>query len=76
MSVETLSGIFDFNKAPFFQSFMEVQVSPSKGIVTYSLWGQDGPLHWRELDRAGLVGKGADPDAQVTVSLPLTALAE
>lgn len=76
VSVETLSGIFDFNKAPFFQSFMEVQVSPSKGEVTYSLWGQDGPLRWRDLDRGGAMGQGAGPDAQVTVTLPLKVAGE
>jgi len=32
-SVEALSGLFDFNRAPFFQSFMEVRVERSNRRV-------------------------------------------
>ena len=43
-SVEALSGLFDFNHAPFFQSFMEVRVERSKKRVVLILNGVDGPL--------------------------------
>ena len=54
-SVEALSGIFDFNHAPFFQSFMEVRVERSKRRVVLILNGVDGPLHWRDLQTGGVV---------------------
>jgi hypothetical protein len=43
-SVEALSGIFDLNHAPFFQSFVEVRVERSKKRVVFSLNGVNGPL--------------------------------
>ena len=59
-SVEALSGLFDFNHAPFFQSFMEVRVERSKRRVVLVLNGVDGPLHWRDLQIGGVV---LPPDA-------------
>jgi len=62
-SVEALSGIFDFNRAPFFQSFMEVRVEGSARWVRLILHGVHGPLHWRDLEIGGAVRpKGANPD--------------
>jgi hypothetical protein len=58
-SVEALSGLFDFNRAPFFQSFLEVRVERSKRRVVVALNGTDGPLHWRDLQ----IGNGAVPPA-------------
>jgi uncharacterized membrane protein HdeD (DUF308 family) len=54
-SVEALSGIFDFNHAPFFQSFIEVRVESSKQRVVLVLNGVDGPLRWRDLQTGGAV---------------------
>ena len=54
-SVEALSGLFDFNRAPFFQSFMEVRVERSNRRVVLVLNGVDGPLHWRDLQTGGAV---------------------
>jgi hypothetical protein len=53
--IEALSGIFDFNHAPFFQSFMEVKVESSKRRIVLVLNGVHGPLHWRDLQIAGTV---------------------
>ena len=62
-SVEALSGIFDFNRAPFFQSFMEVRVEGSARRVRLMLHGVHGPLRWRDLEIGGEVRpKGASPD--------------
>lgn len=58
LSVETLSAIFDFNSAPFFQSFMEVRVERSKKRVVFALQGTNGPVLWREL-RIAEEGLGA-----------------
>jgi len=54
-SVEALSGLFDFNHAPFFQSFMEIRVERSKKRVVLILNGVDGPLRWRDLQLGGTV---------------------
>ena len=49
VSTETLSGMFDFNQAPFYQSFMEVRVERSKRRVVFALHGVNGPVRWRDL---------------------------
>ena len=65
-SVEAFSGIFDFNRAPFFQSFMEVRVERSKKRVVLILNGVNGPLQWRDLQTGGSVlPPGAQPDHRV-----------
>ena len=65
-SVEALSGIFDFNRAPFFQSFMEVRVERSKKRVVLVLNGVHGPLRWRDLRTGGaVIPLGAKPDDPV-----------
>ncbi|HMP60944.1 MAG TPA: metallophosphoesterase [Gemmatales bacterium] len=45
-----LSAAFDHNKAPYFQSFVEVQVLNSKREVHFIPYGANGPLRWRELE--------------------------
>jgi uncharacterized membrane protein HdeD (DUF308 family) len=65
-SVEALSGLFDFNRAPFFQSFMEVRVERSKRRIVLALYGVDGSLHWRDLQ----IGGGALP-ASATADDPV-----
>ena len=52
-SVEALSAVFDFNRAPYFQSFVEVRVERSRGRVVIAVIGVDGPLHWRDVQSAG-----------------------
>lgn len=54
-SVEALSAVFDFNRAPFFQSFVEVRVERSQSRVVMALIGVDGPLRWRDVQSAGAV---------------------
>ena len=71
-SVEALSGVFDFNRAPFFQSFMEVRVERSKKRVVLVLNGVDGPLRWRDLQLGGAVlpaGAAADDPAEFVVPM-------
>jgi 3',5'-cyclic AMP phosphodiesterase CpdA/uncharacterized membrane protein HdeD (DUF308 family) len=48
-SVEWLSAAFDYNVAPFFQSFVEVRVEPSAGRVRMLPWGVHGRLRWVDL---------------------------
>ncbi len=70
-SVEALSGIFDFNKAPFFQSFVEVQVKPQLNEVRLLLHGVNGLLTWGDLDRSGKLATEHSPSDSVIITLPL-----
>jgi hypothetical protein len=71
-SVEALSGLFDFNRAPFFQSFMEVRVERSKRRVVLALNGVNGPLRWRDLQTSGNVAPtGASSDDLVEFIVPM-----
>jgi hypothetical protein len=72
-SVEWLSGAFDVNVAPFFQSFVEVRVEPSSGRVRLRPYGIDGRLRWTDLQTSpGLRPPGVAPEEPVEWSLPLT----
>lgn len=71
-TAEPLSGIFDFNRAPFFQSFMEVRVERSAQRVHFLLHGAGGPLRWRDLQLGGAVlPQGAKPDDPVDFPMGL-----
>src|SRR5262249_7992399 len=48
-SVEWLSAAFDYNAAPFFQSFVEVPVEPSAQRVRLLPWRPHGRLQWPDL---------------------------
>jgi uncharacterized membrane protein HdeD (DUF308 family) len=71
-SVEALSGMFDFNRAPFFQSLVEVRVEGSARRVRLILHGVGGPLRWRDLQVGG-AGRpdGAGPDDPVEWIVPM-----
>jgi uncharacterized membrane protein HdeD (DUF308 family) len=56
---EMVSGAFDFNYAPFFQSFLEVSVERSQKRVRFLLYGVNGQLRWRDIQVSGQV-KPAD----------------
>ena len=47
-SAEWLSAAFDYNVAPFFQSFIEVKVEPSAHRVRLIPYGVNGRLTWGE----------------------------
>ena len=69
-SVEALSAVFDFNRAPFFQSFVEVRVERSRQRVVFALIGVDGPLRWNDV-QAGGFDPGHDPNAPVEIVVPM-----
>jgi 3',5'-cyclic AMP phosphodiesterase CpdA len=72
-SVEALSGVFDFNRAPFFQSFIEVRVERSQRRVVFAVMGVDGPLRWRDLQIGGSAAPaGIAPDSVVEIVVPMT----
>jgi uncharacterized membrane protein HdeD (DUF308 family) len=71
-TAEPLSGIFDFNRAPYFQSFVEVRVERSAHRVRLILHGTTGPLHWRDLQLGGgLPRAGTNPDDRVEFVIPM-----
>jgi uncharacterized membrane protein HdeD (DUF308 family) len=55
LTAETMAGVFDYNGAPFFQSFYEVRVEPSKNVVRLLPHGASGRLRWRDLQIYGQV---------------------
>ncbi len=71
-SPETLASAFDFNREPFFQSFMEVRVEGSANRVRFLLYGANGLLRWRDLQMFGAVKPAeASDDDPVQFDLPL-----
>lgn len=70
---EMVSGAFDFNRAPFFQSFVEVRVERSQNRVRFLVHGVNGPLRWREIQATpSVVPTGSSPDGPVEFIAPLT----
>jgi uncharacterized membrane protein HdeD (DUF308 family) len=67
-----MSAAFDHNKAPFFQSFVEVQVLNSKDEVRLIARGANGPLGWRDLENFRAVipaGKAEDDPVEFIVKM-------
>jgi hypothetical protein len=65
-SPEWLSAAFDYNVAPFFQSFIEIRVEPSARRVRLLPYGVHGRLQWADLDTSpGLRSAGASSDSLV-----------
>jgi uncharacterized membrane protein HdeD (DUF308 family) len=54
-TAETVAGAFDYSRAPFFQSFVEVRVEGSANRVCLIPHGANGPLRWRDLQTFGAV---------------------
>jgi hypothetical protein len=70
-SAEWLSAMFDYNAAPFFQSFVVVTVDPTAGTVTLRPWGVHGPLTWGVFDRSpAVMPAGTTPDTPVEWVIP------
>ncbi len=71
-SAEWLSAIFDYNVAPFFQSFVEVKVEPSQHRVRVIPYGVHGRLTWAEISMANVLGSTRpDPKAFVEWIIPM-----
>lgn len=69
---EWLSAAFDYNVAPFFQSFVEVRVESSVNQVRLRPWGVHGPLRWRDLEASeGLRPTGVSRDDVVEWVFPM-----
>jgi uncharacterized membrane protein HdeD (DUF308 family) len=63
---EWVSAAFDYNVAPYFQSFCEIRVEPSMNRIRVLPWGVHGRLRWSDLQKsADLVPAGTAADAAV-----------
>ncbi len=71
ISTETLSGMFDFNHAPFYQSFVEVRVERSKRRVVFALHGVSGAVRWRDMHASfkGVIGAKPDDPVELVASM-------
>ena len=70
-SAEGLSGIFDYNVAPFFQSLIVVRVEPSANRVRLWPLGVHGRLTWADIETSpGLRPAGVPPTAPVEWTIP------
>jgi hypothetical protein len=71
VSTETLSGMFDFNHAPFYQSFVEVRVERSKRRVVFALHGVSGAVRWRDMHASfkGVIGAKPDDPVEFVASM-------
>jgi hypothetical protein len=54
-SAEWLSAAFDYNQAPYFQSFMEVKVEQSRKRIRLIPYGIHGQLQWKDLEFGGMI---------------------
>ena len=71
-SAEWLSAAFDYNVAPFFQSFFEVRVEPSSGVIRLRPYGVHGRLKWRDVAHsAGVQPPGSTVDDFVEWTVPM-----
>jgi hypothetical protein len=63
-SAEWLSAAFDYNQAPYFQSFMEIKVEKSMNRIRLIPYGINGQLKWSDFEYGGNVKpkKASDTD--------------
>jgi hypothetical protein len=72
-SAELLSAAFDYNVAPFYQSFVEVRVEPSARRVRLIPHGVHGPLTWADFDASPdfrPAGAGAGDGVEFVFPMP------
>jgi uncharacterized membrane protein HdeD (DUF308 family)/3',5'-cyclic AMP phosphodiesterase CpdA len=72
-SPEATAAAFDYDHAPFFQSFMEIRVEGSTNAVRLHLNGANGRLRWKDLHvEGGRIPNGATADDLVEFAFPLS----
>jgi uncharacterized membrane protein HdeD (DUF308 family) len=68
-----MSAAFDHNKAPYFQSFVEIQVLNSKDEVRFLPHSANGLLRWRDLENFQALmpaGKTEDDRVEFIIKMP------
>ena len=71
-SAEWLSAVFDYNVAPFFQSFVEVKVEPSAQRVRVVPYGVHGRLTWADVSASAGLRSGRADESLVEWTIPMT----
>jgi uncharacterized membrane protein HdeD (DUF308 family) len=72
LTTEALAGAFVYSRAPYFQSFVEVQVKGSTREVRLVVHGANGRLHWRDLQTYGAAlpaGKTGDDSVEFVIPM-------
>jgi hypothetical protein len=67
-----MAAAFDYNRAPFFQSFALVQVLGTKNEVRVLPYGANGRLRWRDFQVYGHVrpeGQSEDEAVEFRISM-------
>jgi 3',5'-cyclic AMP phosphodiesterase CpdA len=70
-SAEWLSAAFDYNVAPFFQSFMEIRVERSKNQLRLIPYGVHGQLKWDDFQRSEIFNQSRSGEKKAEWVLPL-----
>jgi uncharacterized membrane protein HdeD (DUF308 family) len=71
-SSEWLSAMFDYNVAPYFQSFLEIKVQRSQGKVVLIPYSNNGRIRWRDMTSTeGVLPQGAKADDLVEWTIPM-----
>ena len=69
---EWVSAAFDYNVAPYFQSFAEIRVEPSRHRIRVLPWGVHGRLRWSDFQKSpGLVPSGVSDDTPAEWIIPM-----
>ena len=72
-TAETLAPAFDYNRAPYLRSFVEVRVEGSRNQVRLIPHGANGQLRWRDLETFGAitpVDKSGEDAVEFVVPMP------
>ncbi|MDH4090505.1 MAG: metallophosphoesterase [Cyclobacteriaceae bacterium] len=64
-SAEWLSAAFDYNQAPYFQSFMEIKVERSRNRIRLIPYGVHGQLRWNDLEYGGMARPASAKDSDL-----------
>lgn len=64
-SAEGLAAAFDYNNAPYFQSFMEIKVEKSNNRIRLIPYGVHGQLHWSDFEHAGDAKPAGTPESEL-----------
>ncbi len=73
-SPEGVASAFNYDRAPFFQSFMQVRVEGTTNTVRFWLYGANGRLRWRDLQVHGeKIPNGQATNDHVEFAFPLRA---
>jgi uncharacterized membrane protein HdeD (DUF308 family) len=71
-TAETMAPSFNFNKAPFYQSFMEIRYEGSKGQIVLVPYGASGQLTWKDLQVFGhVIPEGQDESSPAEFRIPI-----